>query len=227
MTNWSVHSASARDTGQRPVPPPGRRPDAQPRAEALRQAMMALLDGKGVHRRQRQDAVLLRPPVVLGALHNHRRRRLTRRDIFVARNCGDATDGQTSDQGRPYTFDAHFETAAAPKTCVVFKKLLPYDNKIIHVRWSGEGVWIPRRPRLGATYENHTSYPAPAAVRRLSWRRQRNGNPARLWRRASRQQGRPARRQPFHHHHVRSRSNSTNSAARCFTKAPAIRIEAV
>ena len=43
----------------------------------------------------------------------------------------------------PHTFDAHFETAAAPKTCAVFKKLLPYDNKIIHVRWSGEGVWIP------------------------------------------------------------------------------------
>ena len=62
----------------------------------------------------------------------------------------------------PYTFDAHFEAAAAPKTCAVFKKLLPYDNKIIHVRWSGEGVWIPLGDLdLGLTYENHTSYPAP------------------------------------------------------------------
>ncbi len=62
----------------------------------------------------------------------------------------------------PYTFAAHFETAAAPKTCAVFKKLLPYDNKIIHVRWSGEGVWIPLGDlELGLSYENHTSYPAP------------------------------------------------------------------
>ncbi len=44
----------------------------------------------------------------------------------------------------------------------MFKKLLPYDNKIIHVRWSGEGVWIPLGDLdLGLTYENHTSYPAP------------------------------------------------------------------
>ena len=62
----------------------------------------------------------------------------------------------------PYVFDARFETAAAPKTCGIFKKLLPYDNKIIHVRWSGEGVWIPLGDLdLGLTYENHTSYPAP------------------------------------------------------------------
>ncbi len=62
----------------------------------------------------------------------------------------------------PYTFAAHFESEAAPKTVAVFKKLLPYENKIIHVRWSGEGVWIPLGDLdLGLTYENHTSYPAP------------------------------------------------------------------
>jgi hypothetical protein len=62
----------------------------------------------------------------------------------------------------PYTFAAHFESKAAPKTVAVFKKLLPYENKIIHVRWSGEGVWIPLGDLdLGLTYENHTSYPAP------------------------------------------------------------------
>ena len=50
----------------------------------------------------------------------------------------------------------------APKTCAVFKKMLPLKNKLIHVRWSGEGVWIPygdERPDLG--YENNTSHPAP------------------------------------------------------------------
>ena len=65
----------------------------------------------------------------------------------------------------PLTFDARFETAAAPKTCAVFRKLLPYENKMIHVRWSGEGVWIPLGEHdFGLGYENHTSYPAPGQM---------------------------------------------------------------
>lgn len=65
----------------------------------------------------------------------------------------------------PLTFDARLETAAAPKTVTVFRKLLPYENKIIHVRWSGEGVWIPLGERdFGLSYENHTSYPAPGQM---------------------------------------------------------------
>jgi Protein of unknown function (DUF3830) len=64
-----------------------------------------------------------------------------------------------------YSFDARFESAAAPKTVAVFRKLLPYENKIIHVRWSGEGVWIPLgEHEFGLTYENHTSYPAPGQM---------------------------------------------------------------
>jgi len=64
-----------------------------------------------------------------------------------------------------YTFDARFENAAAPKTCAVFKKLLPYENKVIHVRWSGEAVWVPLGDLdLGLTYENPTSYPAPGQI---------------------------------------------------------------
>jgi hypothetical protein len=65
----------------------------------------------------------------------------------------------------PYVFDARFETQAAPKTVAVFRKLLPYVNKVIHVRWSGEGVWVPLGELdLGLTYENHTSYPAPGQM---------------------------------------------------------------
>jgi hypothetical protein len=64
-----------------------------------------------------------------------------------------------------FVFDARFETTAAPKTCAIFRKLLPYENKIIHVRWSGEGVWIPLGDLdLGLSYENHTSYPAPGQM---------------------------------------------------------------
>ncbi|HEY2754645.1 MAG TPA: DUF3830 family protein [Pseudolabrys sp.] len=64
-----------------------------------------------------------------------------------------------------YVFDAKLETAAAPKTCAIIRKLLPYENKIIHVRWSGEGVWIPLGDMdLRLSYENHTSYPAPGQM---------------------------------------------------------------
>jgi len=64
-----------------------------------------------------------------------------------------------------FRFEAQFETKTAPKTVAAFKKLLPYENKIIHVRWSGEAVWIPLGEQdFGLTYENHTSYPAPGQV---------------------------------------------------------------
>ncbi len=62
----------------------------------------------------------------------------------------------------PFTFAARLETKLAPKTCAVFEKLLPFDNQLIHVRWSGEGVWIPFGDQhFDVGYENHTSHPAP------------------------------------------------------------------
>ena len=65
----------------------------------------------------------------------------------------------------PFTFEARFETAAAPKTCAAMRKVLPYEQKIIHVRWSGEAVWIPLGEHdFGLGYENHTSYPAPGQM---------------------------------------------------------------
>src|ERR1700674_1635979 len=60
-----------------------------------------------------------------------------------------------------YTFKARFEDGNAPKTCAKFRSLLPYRERIIHVRWSGEGCWIPLGDLdLGLPFENHTSYPA-------------------------------------------------------------------
>ena len=50
----------------------------------------------------------------------------------------------------------------APQTVAAFAKLLPYTQKLIHVRWSGEGVWIPLGDTdFGIGFENHTSHPAP------------------------------------------------------------------
>lgn len=60
-----------------------------------------------------------------------------------------------------FVFGARFEDAA-PKTVAKFRTLLPYRQKLIHVRWSGEGCWIPLGDfDFGLGYENHTSYPAP------------------------------------------------------------------
>ena len=65
----------------------------------------------------------------------------------------------------PFTFNARFEASAAPKTCGTFRSLLPYRQRLIHVRWSGEACWIPLGDLdLGLGYENHTSYPAPGQM---------------------------------------------------------------
>jgi hypothetical protein len=62
----------------------------------------------------------------------------------------------------PFVFDARLETEAAPKTCAAFARRLPFEGQVVHVRWSGEGVWIPLGDYdFGVTYENHTSFPAP------------------------------------------------------------------
>ena len=64
-----------------------------------------------------------------------------------------------------FDFEARLEEQAAPKTCELFLSLLPYRQRIIHVRWSGEGVWIPLGDLdFGVGYENHTSHPAPGQI---------------------------------------------------------------
>ena len=64
-----------------------------------------------------------------------------------------------------FTFQARFEEQLAPKTCAAFRKVMPFESQAIHVRWSGEGVWMPLGDLdFGISYENHTSYPAPGQV---------------------------------------------------------------
>ena len=49
----------------------------------------------------------------------------------------------------------------APTTVAAFMKLLPYRQQLIHVRWSGEAVWVPLGDlKLGIGFENHTSHPS-------------------------------------------------------------------
>lgn len=65
----------------------------------------------------------------------------------------------------PFEFDARFEEEKAPKTVAAFRKAMPFVSQIVHVRWSGEGVWVPLGDHdFGVGYENHTSHPAPGHI---------------------------------------------------------------
>ena len=65
----------------------------------------------------------------------------------------------------PFTFEAVLEEELAPQTCSAFRQAMPFESKIVHVRWSGEAVWVPLGDRdFGVPFENHTSYPAPGQM---------------------------------------------------------------
>ena len=65
----------------------------------------------------------------------------------------------------PFRFLARLERALAPRSCARFEAMLPYRERLIHVRWSGEACWIPLGTLdLGLGYENATSYPAPGQI---------------------------------------------------------------
>jgi hypothetical protein len=62
-------------------------------------------------------------------------------------------------------FLAHWEQASSPRTCAAFRLLLPYSQRIIHARWSGEACWIPLGGfTLGVELENSTSRPRPGEL---------------------------------------------------------------
>jgi hypothetical protein len=64
-----------------------------------------------------------------------------------------------------FRFVARWEDEAAPQTVAAFQRILPFEDRIIHCRWSGESNWIPWGDReLGVGPENATSYPAPGQL---------------------------------------------------------------
>jgi hypothetical protein len=64
-----------------------------------------------------------------------------------------------------FRFAGRLETEAAPRTCEAFRALMPFQNRLVHVRWSGEAVWVPLGDlSVGVGPENATSYPAPGQV---------------------------------------------------------------
>ena len=63
------------------------------------------------------------------------------------------------------TFDAVLEREKSPATCAAFEAAMPFESQVVHVRWSGEAIWIP----LGdldfeVGYEDATAYPAPGQI---------------------------------------------------------------
>jgi len=64
-----------------------------------------------------------------------------------------------------FTYRARLEEVAAPRTCATFMQLLPFQNRIIQARWSGEAAWVPLGEfQVGVGFENHTSHPAPGEI---------------------------------------------------------------
>jgi hypothetical protein len=64
-----------------------------------------------------------------------------------------------------FTFESRFEEEFAPQTVAAFRRMLPLESQIIHVRWSGEGGWIPMGDLdLGIGPENATRYPSPGEL---------------------------------------------------------------
>ena len=62
----------------------------------------------------------------------------------------------------PLELVARLEEERAPRTCAAFLRLLPFRNRLVQARWSGEAAWIPLGDLdLGLDFENHTSHPLP------------------------------------------------------------------
>ena len=62
-------------------------------------------------------------------------------------------------------FPAVFEDDRSPATCIAFRKVMPFKGKIIHVRWSGEALWIPLGDLdFNVGFEDPTTYPTPGQI---------------------------------------------------------------
>jgi hypothetical protein len=64
-----------------------------------------------------------------------------------------------------HRFNAVFEDDKSPVTCDAFREVMPFESQIVHVRWSGEGVWIPLGDMdFDVGHEDATTYPAPGQI---------------------------------------------------------------
>lgn len=62
-------------------------------------------------------------------------------------------------------FQARWQDELAPSTCARFRQLLPWSERLVHVRWSGEACWVPLGDLdLGVGPESPTSHPRPGQL---------------------------------------------------------------
>lgn len=107
------------------------------------------------------------------------------------------------------TFVARLEESDAARTCAEFGKLLPYRQKLIQARWSGEAGWIPLGDfKLDVDFEHHTSYPAPGEILFYPGGYSETGDFVSLRRDALRQQTRPTGWQSLLDDHRRPRTTA-------------------
>lgn len=66
----------------------------------------------------------------------------------------------------PLAFAGRLEEEAAPKTCALFRTLLPLTGKIVQARWSGQSAWVPLGYELDVDLppENATTLPLPGQL---------------------------------------------------------------
>jgi len=69
----------------------------------------------------------------------------------------------------PFVFEGELLDAEAPRTCALFRSLLPHRDRMIQARWSGFAAWVPSP--LGTPEalpvlppENATAVPLPGQV---------------------------------------------------------------
>ncbi len=62
-------------------------------------------------------------------------------------------------------FVARLELEGAPRTCAAFLKTLPFRNRLVQARWSGEAAWIPLGDfQFGVGSENAKGTPNPGEI---------------------------------------------------------------
>ena len=64
-----------------------------------------------------------------------------------------------------HVFEARLEEQLSPATCASFVQRMPFNSKVVHVRWSGEGMWIPLGDMdFHVGYEDATRHPTPGQI---------------------------------------------------------------
>jgi hypothetical protein len=64
-----------------------------------------------------------------------------------------------------HSFEARLERDKSPASCTAFEQAMPFVSEVVHVRWSGEGMWIPLADMdFAVGYEDATSYPVPGQI---------------------------------------------------------------